>query len=140
MTRSSSGRVIVAGDARVEFCDWSKNDLVREVLKLRRLLGEQLAAAPGIGAEVVVEAIVGVTDGQPLVRMRAGEAAWQMTPQQAREHATATLERAIEADRDAAVVAWLTERGWETREIGGFLMEMREHRTVFIEGRESEAT
>jgi hypothetical protein len=127
------------GDARVEFRDWSKNDLVREVLKLRRLLAEQMSAAPGIGDEVVVEAIVAVSDGRPQVRMRAGEAAWQMTPQQAREHATVVLERAIEADRDAAVVAWLGEAGFDEAAIGGFLMEMREHRTVFIEGRESEA-
>jgi hypothetical protein len=123
-----------------EFRDWPKNRLVREVLRLRALLSEQMTAAPGVGEEVVVEGVVGMRDGRPLVHMRAGEAAWQFTPAQAREHAVATLERAIEADRDAATVAFLREAGMDDQGVGGFLMAMREHRTVFIEGRESEAS
>lgn len=92
-----------------EFQDMSKNDLVREVLRLRGVLEQQMSAAPGIGDEVVVEGIVGVMTGLPIVTMRAGEAAWQFTPAQAREHALATLERAIEAERDAAVITGLRD-------------------------------
>jgi hypothetical protein len=123
-----------------EFRGWPKNRLVAEVLRLRALLSEQMTAAPGVGEEVVVEGVVGMRDGRPWVHMRAGEAAWQLTPEQAREHAVATLERAIEADRDAATVAFLRETGMDEQDAGRFLMAMREHRTVFIEGRKSEAS
>lgn len=123
-------------ETRAEFRDSSKNDLIREVVRLRRMLAEQMLAAPGIGEEVVVEGIVGMKDGAPAVHMRAGEAAWMFTPQQAREHAIATLEKAIEADRDAAVVAFLREADFPDEKVNGFLHELREHRTVFIEGRE----
>lgn len=96
----------------------SKNDLIREVLRLRGILEQQMSAAPGIGDEIVVEGIVSVTTRQPLVSMRTGEAAWQLTPTHARQHALATLERAIEAERDAAVFVGITEAFDEDTAVG----------------------
>lgn len=108
--------------------DMSKNDLVREVRRLRSVLEEQMSAAPGVGTEVVVQGIVSVTDGQPIVSMRAGEAAWQLTPALARRHALLILDAAVEAERDAATIALLRTSGMDEQEAGGFLLLMREHR------------
>jgi hypothetical protein len=108
--------------------DLSKNDLVREVQRLRHLLDQQMSAAPGIGDEVIVEGIVSITTGLPVVTMRAGEAAWQFTPAQAREHGYATIERAIEAERDAATIAFLRGADFDEQAAGSFLQSVRQHR------------
>jgi hypothetical protein len=128
----------VAAD-RDDLKAWSKNDLVREVVKLRALLAKQMSAAPGVGDQVTIDALVSSETGEPVVEMRAGEVAWQFTAAQARSHTHGALEAAIEADRDAAVVAFMREAEFEEGQIGAFLHDMREHRTVFIEARESEA-
>jgi hypothetical protein len=114
----------------------SKNDLVREVGRLRALLEQQLAAAPGVGTEVTVQGIVSGTSGEPLVTMRAGEAVWQMTTAQARQHALIILDAAVEAERDAATVAFMRQMaldGGDSQEeaeryAAGFLAMMRDHR------------
>lgn len=111
---------------------WSKNDLVREVRRLRAMLAEQMDAAPGIGPELTVEGIVTSRDRTPLVRMRAGEAAWQFSLAQAREHAMDTLAAAVEAERDAATIAFLKAAGSDDQEAGGFLMALRDHRVTWI--------
>lgn len=112
--------------------DLSKNELVREVQRLRALLAQQMAAAPGIGDEVVVEGIVSSTSGKPIVVMRAGEVVWQMTPAKAREHAYAVIGCAVEAERDAATLAYLLEMDAGASTAGAFLAGMREHRQQWI--------
>jgi hypothetical protein len=123
----------------------SKNDLVREASRLRALLEQQMTAAPGIGDEVTVHGVT-TTDGKPFVQVRAGEAAWQWTPAEARQHALLCLDAAVEAERDAATVAFFVETmededGRERAAAGflreraaaGFLMAMREHRADWLE-------
>lgn len=112
---------------------WGKNDLIREVRKLRALLEQQMSAAPGIGDEVTVDGIVGMASQEPIVVMRAGEAAWQFTPAQARQHALLVLDKAVEAERDAATVAFLREGDFPDETVGGFLVGMREHRQDWLE-------
>lgn len=115
--------------------DMSKNDLVREVKRLRHMLAEQLDAAPGVGPEVVVQGIVASRDGTPLVQMRTGEAAWQMSPLDARRHALIVLNAATEAERDAATVEFLsTFSDGDEQFVGGFLAAMRDHRQQAIPG------
>jgi hypothetical protein len=112
----------------------SKNDLVREVVRLRAMLAEQMTAAPGIGEEVEVQGVVGMRDGKPHVHMRAGEAAWMLTPPEALEHALKTLAAAIEAERDAATIAFLQRPeglAFDEQTAGGFLMAMRDHRDAW---------
>ncbi len=122
-----------------EFRDWSKKDLAREVRRLRRLLEDQLQAAPGVGTEVTVQGIVSVSTGEPVVDMRAGEAAWQMTPAQARQHALIVLDAAVEAERDAATMAFMRSMDGDEpdedaeRTAGAFLHAMREHRKDWLE-------
>lgn len=111
----------------------SKNDLIREVRRLRALLSEQMAAAPGVGPDVTVQGIVGIKDGAPLVSMRAGEAARQFSPGEARHHAMLVLDAAVEAERDAATIAFLRGTGADDQEAGGFLMAMRDHRKSWID-------
>lgn len=127
--------------SRDELKAWGKNDLIREIHRLRALLDEQMSAAPGIGEEVTVQGIVAVSSGKPVVSMRAGEAAWQMTPAGARQHALVVLDAAVEAERDAATVAFLREMGEasgqaeeeQIRTAAGFLQQMREHRDNWLE-------
>lgn len=112
----------------------SKNDLVREVIKLRHLLSEQMKAAPGTGPEVVVHGLVSYTTKKPFVEMRAGEAAWQMTPAQARQHAFIIMDAAVESERDAATIAFLeNEMNMNSDQAGVFLMGMRNHRKDWFE-------
>lgn len=119
---------------------WSKNALVREVLRLRALLSQQMEAAPGVAPEITVQGMVASRTGEPAVQMRAGEAAWQMTPAQARQHALIVLDAAVEAERDAATVAFMDKvarDGGDTGEeaerfAGGFLAAMREHRRDWL--------
>jgi hypothetical protein len=108
--------------------DWSKNDLVREVGKLRQLLSDQLKAAPGTGPSVEVQGIVSSTSNMPYVQMRAGEAAWQMTPAQARQHAFLVMDAAVESERDAATIAFLEEMNFGEESASQYLLLMREHR------------
>lgn len=115
----------------------SKNDLVREIVKLRGLLSDQLAAAPGTGPEVTVQGIVGLTTREPIVQMRAGEAAWQMTTAQARQHALIILDAAVEAERDAATMAFFAKMDEDKDEpdeqsAAAFLHMMREHRKEWL--------
>lgn len=120
--------------SRDELREKSKNELVREVLRLRAMLGEQMSAAPGIGEEVEVQGVVGIRDGKPQVHMRAGEAAWMLTPTEALEHALKTLAAAMEAERDAATIAFLTDPhgpAFDEQTAGGFLMGMRDHRQAW---------
>lgn len=113
---------------------WSKNDLVREVIRLRALLKDQMESAPGIGAEVEVQGIVASTSGKPFVQMRAGEARWQMEPHEARQHALILLDAAVECERDAATIAFLrAELDMDQQQAGAFLHVMREHRTNWLE-------
>lgn len=112
----------------------SKRDLEREVIRLRAMLEEQLAAAPGVGPEVTVHGIVGARTREPLVAMRAGEAAWQMTPARARQHALIVLDAAVEAERDAATIAFLEQELDSGPEgAGAFLAAMREHRPDWLD-------
>jgi hypothetical protein len=106
-----------------------RDELVREVLRLRAMLREQMEAAPGVGDSIEVDGIVAVRDDKPLVRMRGGEATWSFTPEQAREHALATLCAAIEAERDASTIAFLKETGADMAGIGSFMTALRQHRT-----------
>lgn len=124
-----------------EFRDMSKNDLVREVKRLRAMLSQQMEAAPGIGEAVDVVGIVGMRDGAPLVQMRAGEAAWQMSPLDARRHALLVLNAASEAERDAATVEFMREyAGKDATEdeaqmfAASFLNALRDHRQQAIPG------
>jgi hypothetical protein len=117
-----------------EYKNWSKNDLVREVVRLKHLLADQMEAAPGVGREVMVQGSVSSTTKKPFVKMRAGEAAWQMTPAQARQHALIILDAAVEAERDAATIAFVENiMGQDEQAAGAFLLGMREHRIEWIE-------
>lgn len=112
--------------------EMSKNDLVREVKRLRHLLAQQMEAAPGVAPSISVVGIVRSTDREPAVQMRAGEAAWEMTLAEAREHAADTLAAAVEAERDAATIAFLFSTGMDEQEAGGFLLALRDHRVRWM--------
>src|SRR4051794_30942682 len=115
--------------------DMSKNELVREVRRLRHLLSEQMGAAPGVGESVDVQGIVLSKNREPVVRVRAGEASWDWALDQAREHALDVLAAATEADRDAATIAFLESGDFDRDTAGAFLAAMREHRAVWKGGR-----
>ena len=107
----------------------SKTQLLDEVMRLEVILEQQMKAAPGTSPDVEVQGIVASVDKQPYVQMRAGEAAWQMSPAKARQHALIVLDAAVEAERDAATIAFC-EQTMDMSEVaaGGFLHEMRNHR------------
>lgn len=111
----------------------SKNDLVRQVVRLQALLSDQLAASPGTSDELTVQGIVSSTTGQPVVQFRNGEVAWQQDPATARAHALQTLDAAVEAERDAATIAFLTQSSdLDDRDASAFLHGMRQHRTDWL--------
>ena len=119
---------------KMELSDWSKNELIREVKLLRHLLEEQINAAPGTGPDVTVHGIVASKTREPLVQMRSGEASWQMTPAQARQHALILLDAAVECERDAATIAFIEdEMDLGPDRAGAFLQSMREHRKDWFE-------
>jgi hypothetical protein len=105
----------------------SREQLIDEVVKLRHLLDEQMKAGVGLGSSVEVEGLA-TYEGKPFVKVRSGEATWQWTPDEAREHALYTLNAAVEAERDAATVLFFREAGMEDEMAGAFLVGMREKR------------
>ena len=93
------------------------------------ILEQQMKAAPGTGPDVQVQGIVAYKDKQPYVQMRAGEASWEMTPAKARQHALILLDAAVEAERDAATIAFCEgPMQMSADAAGAFLSEMRNHR------------
>lgn len=124
-----------------ELRSMSKRELEREVMRLRALLEQQMSAAPGVGDEITVDGIVSASTGRPVVAMRAGEASWQLSPSQARRHALIVLDKAVEAERDAATVAFLREvaaangedEDEQIQSAGSWLMAMRSHRDDWLE-------
>lgn len=110
--------------------------LIDEVQRLEVILEQQMSAAPGVGDSIEVQGGVSSTSGQPFVQWRAGEAAGQFpTLMGAADFARWVLVAAVEAERDAATIAFLREElEFDDDHAGAFLDRMRRHRTQFVGG------
>lgn len=126
------GSIAMATVSNVDKLLDQRDERDAEIERLRALLSDQINAAPGIGDNISVQGIVSSRNHEPLVHMRAGEAAWQFSLAQAREHAMDTLAATIEAERDAATIAFLKAAGSDDHEAGGFLMALRDHRVAWV--------
>lgn len=79
---------------------------------------------------------VNAPDGRPFVQMTCAldgvpVFAVKLSPAVMTALGLRAIQSAIEAERDAGVVAFLKEGGADERVIGGLLMGMREHRAQF---------
>lgn len=119
--------------ARAELRGMSKAELIARVRSLESLLAEQMNAAPGIGDMIRVDPIVRDSDLLPEVHLRSGEVSWSWSTPQARMHALIVLDAAVEAERDAAFVAYLKASGFELEQIANLILEMRAHRSAWLE-------
>lgn len=112
----------------------SKSQLIDRIIELEVLLSQQMGSAPGMERGVEVQGGVSFRTREPFIQMRSGEAAWQMTPAQARQHALIILDSAVEAERDAATIAFLSEAmDMPIENAATFLDEMRKHRKDWID-------
>lgn len=104
--------------------DMNRGELVAEVRKLRHLLGRHMRSTETLWMES------GVNErGKPFVHMHWGDESGQLSPAQARKHATDMIETATAADFDAKAFALLTERmDMPPEAAAGFLAMMREAR------------
>lgn len=110
----------------------STADLRREVVRLQVMLEDQMNAAPGIGESLEVDPIVRAQDGLPQINLRSGEVGWSWSCPQARMITLTLLDAAVEAERDAAVVAFLRDHDWDDDIVGGFLSALRDHRSEWL--------
>ncbi|MGH2897904.1 MAG: hypothetical protein ACRDMZ_04465 [Solirubrobacteraceae bacterium] len=91
----------------------------------------------GGGVETTVfDAFVSASDGRPFVQMTCAlddvpVFAVKMSPATVTALGLRAIQSAIEAERDAGLVAFLAESGMEERLIGGMLVGVREHRQQF---------
>jgi hypothetical protein len=115
--------------AKDEYKDWSKNDLIREVIELREKVTQLLR---GGGNELTMESGAR-SDGKPFVTMRWGMEVGQLSPAEARLHGLRMLEVAEGAETDGATVAFLTETGMGDEDIARYLMMLRDWRGQYKE-------
>lgn len=88
--------------------------------ELQHLLDRQLRT----GEMLWMESGVSSRTGEPFIHMRWGDEAGQLTPAEAREHATRMIEVAAAAEFDAAFVKAMTDPGvFGHRDAGGLPME-----------------
>lgn len=116
--------------SRIEYKDWSKNDLIREILRFKQAVQE----AYSVRSEGVLMVDGKATaDGSPFVQITDGEYSTQLEPGAARTHALVVLNAAVEAERDAATVAFLQQKmSLDNDGISVFLTEMRDHRKDWV--------
>lgn len=103
---------------------WSKNDLVREVRRLREISRQVFK---GGGRELTMESGTR-EDGKPFITMRWGSEVGQIGPDEARLHALRMLEVAEAAESDAVTVSFLVDKEFDEVGIASFLMMQRDWR------------
>lgn len=107
-----------------EPAEMNKGELVAEVRKLRHLMSRHMRGADTLWMESGVSS----ESGKPFVHMHWGDQSGQLTPEQAREHATHMIETATAADFDAKAMEVLRQMGLPLDVAAGFLVAMREAR------------
>ena len=104
--------------------DMSKNELVREVKRLRGLV-EQMARGGGPELEMVSGAR---SDGKPFITMTWGTELGQLSPAEARMHALRMLEVAEGAESDGVTVTFLADQGFDEETVASWLLMQRDYR------------
>lgn len=79
-----------------------------------------------------IEVEAGATiEGKPFVKHSWGDREAQLAPAQSVQLGMGYITAAIEAERDAALIAFMTAEGFSPHEAGIFLFGLREHRQQY---------
>jgi hypothetical protein len=82
--------------------------------------------------ENTLEVEAGATvEGKPFIRHTWGDRVGQLSPAQGIQLGMGYITAAIEAERDAALIAFMTAEGFTPHEAGIFLFGLREHRQQY---------
>ncbi len=81
------------------------------------------------GINFEVESMVSLFDGKPVVAIRLGDVAQQLSPEKARMIGIWFIEAAVEAERDSAMMTALSDKmKFDKSESAAFLKTVRDYR------------